>query len=804
MIKRVRRILLIVLGVLVVLVVSVLLAGTGMLRGSLALLHGERTLPGLTAEVLVERDAQGVPTLRAQGRDDLARALGYVHAQERFFQMDMLRRAAAGELAELLGAPLLDQDRNLRRHRFRERGNGVLAGLDPEQIRQLAAYTDGVNAGLADLDSRPFEYLLLRVKPEPWQPVDSILVLYAMFLDLSLAGVWTEAAWAVVADTLPPELADFLLPVGCRWDAPLQGEPLPLPPLPSPAAVNLRADETAPPAGDGDEEQPAVPRAETAGSNCWAVAGDLTAHGGALLANDMHLGLQLPNIWFRAVLEWTEPRPGSVVGVTLPGTPALIAGSNGHVAWGFTNSYGDWLDLITLETDPVDESRYLTPGGWRQIDRLAEIIAIKGADPDTLWLEETIWGPVWERDHRGRPVVLRWVAHDREAVDFRLMDLAMSRDVDQAVVIANRSGIPPQSFICADRYGDIAWTVAGRIPRREGYDGRLPRSWADGTCSWRGYLSAAEYPRVIRPAEGRLWGANARAVGGTDLERMGDSGYGLGSRSRQIRDDLRALDRPVEADMLAVQLDDRALFLDEWRQLVLQTLAAAPAPADSAVAADRTEFLRLVTDGWSGRANPESIGYRVMVAYEWLLRREVMDALTKSCRQVDDSFDHRWLPQRSGVVWELVTRQPPHLLDPYYRDWTDLLLQIIDRTMERVEHSRIEGGDYRWGVRNTIVVAHPFGDFIPQLSRWLATAPRELPGGSHMPRVQHPHHGASERLVVSPGREEDGLFHMPGGQSGHPLSPFFLAGHTAWEEGQPTPLLPGPGKYLLILQPDTR
>ena len=304
----------------------------------------------------------------------------------------------------------------------------------------------------------------------------------------------------------------------------------------------------------------------------------------------------------------------STIGVTLPGTPALITGSNGQVAWGFTNSYGDWADLVVLETDST--GRYRTPDGWERLERIEEVIEVAGRGSEILVVEQSRWGPVWSTDTGGRPLALRWTAHDTEAVNLTLLDLEMESTVEGAVAIAGTLGMPQQNLVCADSKGSIAWTIAGRIPRREGWDGRLPVSWADGRHGWRGYLEADEQPDIIEPVEGRLWTANNRVAANDDLALIGQGGYALGARARQIRDGLRALDRPVETDMLALQLDDRAVFLEEWRELALKTLAS-----NRDGNASRIEFERLVSQDWDGHASIGSAGLRLVRGFRSEERR---------------------------------------------------------------------------------------------------------------------------------------------------------------------------------------
>ncbi len=797
--RRVLRIVLIALAALLGLATVAALGAVVLLRGSLPILDGDRGLPGLTAPVTITRDQLGVPDIHAASRADAARALGYLHAQDRFFQMDLQRRGAAGELSALIGPGLLKTDRNLRRHRFRTRADAALAALPADERELLDAYTAGVNAGLDQLGARPFEYLLLRRQPEPWRPVDTILTLHAMCLDLSLSAADNEEAWAVVRDNLPVAWSEFLLPRSNPWNAPLQTGPVPGIAIPDTADCDVRRWTFAGKSyRDFRDEQLGIARHDSAGSNNWAVSGALTGHGGAIVANDMHLGHGLPNIWYRARMSWPEDGGRrTVIGVTLPGTHALITGSNGQLAWGFTNTSGDWADLVILETDPADSTHYRTPDGWRAFERVPEIIEVAGAEPDTLWIEETIWGPVWSTDSRGRRLALRWTAHDVEATNFELRRLESAPDVDAAVALAGRCGMPPQNLVCGDADGRIAWAIAGRIPRRVGWDGRLPVSWADGVHRWDGYHDPADQPRMVDPAEGRLWTANNRVTAGEDLAMIGDGGYSLGFRAAQIRDGLRALEKPVEADLLAVQLDDRALMLENWRALALATLDRAESPPDSL----RLQFARVVRDEWSGRAEANSVAYRLLRSFAFQCIDGVYELPLRPCYAAVPEYRDSWLPHRHAVAWAVIEQRPPHLLAPWYADWDDVVLKAVDRTMD---HATSEGralDQYDWRAFNQVEIAHPFTQMVPQLARWLAAPTLGQPGDSFMPRVQHRSSGASERMVVSPGREEQGIFHMPGGQSGHPWSPFFLAGHDAWVNGDATALLPGAERHRLILRP---
>ncbi|HCB12639.1 MAG TPA: penicillin acylase family protein [Gammaproteobacteria bacterium] len=775
------------------------------LHGSLAQLDGAAPLTGLSAPVAVERDSFGIPTIRGENRLDVARATGFVHAQERFFQMDLLRRTAAGELAALVGAAALNWDRAHRPHRFRQRARHALATTPPADQALIAAYAAGVNAGLAALSAPPFEYLLLRTAPEPWRPEDTPLVVYAMYLDLQGQQWLRESARGVLRDSLPPELAAFLAPPGTEWDAPLQGEPFPAPPLPGPAIFDLRRNGGAKlthRTDTGVRPNRMVPaEAEPPrGSNNWAVAGRLTTHGGALLANDMHLALRLPNIWYRATFVYPDQRGGErrIHGVTLPGAPAIVAGSNGHLAWGHTNSEGDWADLVILEPG-AEPGTYQTPAGPRPFTRLQEVLTAKDAPPEQLEILETLWGPVVDRDHQGRQRALRWVAHDPQAVNLNLLALEATDTLDVALDIAHRTGIPAQNLLLASADGHIAWTIIGPIPRRFGHDGRLPSSWADGQRGWSGWLDPSEYPRITDPPDGRLWTANGRVVDGAWLKLLGDGGYSLGARARQIRDALLAGERFTEADFLALQLDDRALFLERWRKLLLATLTPENLRADP-----RRKELRKFVMEWGGRATVDSVGYRAVRTFRRLVRQRAFAPLIAPCQQADPAFDYGAFRQNEGPLWQLVSRQPLHLLDPRYPDWSTLLLEAADATLAGLTVDNRPLAMHTWGDDNPVHIQHPFSRVLPWLSGWLDMPAQPLPGDMYMPRVQTPTNGASERLVIAPGREASGILHMPGGQSGHPLSSYYRAGHEAWAKGLALPLEPGPAQHRLILEPGAR
>ena len=728
-------------------------------------------------------------------------ALGFLHAQDRFFQMDLLRRQGAGELSELFGEGALSADKRYRLHRFRDRAEATKRSLSPEGREFFEAYSQGVNAGLAALEEPPFEYMALGLAPEEWRDVDSVLVLYSMYFELNDETGSRESTLGVLRDVLGQEMYEFLASPGTEWDAPVLGEPFSTPPIPAPEVFDLRQGRPAPEAIGTTSRRPTeAPSRILVGSNNWAVAGSHTAHGRALLADDMHLGLSVPNIWYRASMVYPdtdEPdRQRRVTGITLPGTPFLIAGSNGDIAWGYTNSQGDWSDLVVLREDPETEGRYLTPSGSLPVDRYAQIIRVRGGRDQNLTVEETVWGPIVDRDHLGRRRAVRWIAHDVQGANANLRLLESARTVDEAIRIAASVGAPPQNLVVADADGHIGWTIMGAIPRRFGFSGRLPTSWDDGSRGWDGWLYPEEYPRLMDPPVGRIWSANNRVVEGEMLATIGDGGFDLGARARQIRDDLLEIGKATEADLLEVQLDDRALFLERWQAQLLDVLDPLAKSRRGAYA----ELRQLVAE-WGGRAAVDSVGYRMVRAYRLNVEKRLFEAITAECKAADDRFDYLLLHQSEGPLWALVREQPLHFLPPDLDSWQELFENAVDATLEHFSKDEIALREHTWGERNTARIHHPLSGFLPFAADWLNMPADRLPGDSNMPRVQAPSHGASERFTVSPGYEEEGIFHMPGGQSAHPLSPFFRAGHEAWVTGEPTPFLPGATAHTLELVP---
>jgi penicillin amidase len=620
-----------------------------------------------------------------------------------------------------------------------------------------------------------------------------MLVAYNMFLELQDEFADRDARRGLAHRALPQALFDFLYPDGTNWDAPLQGDVRPLTPPPKPSDFTIAA--TSPLAPDSRfaivDEQP------TPGSNNWAVAGALTDSGRAIVANDMHLGITTPNVFYRARLTVEGDTPRDLNGVTLPGVPLLIAGSNGRVAWGNTNSNGDWTDAVIIRSGDAPGT-YLTAGGPRKFTTYREAIKVKGGEPEEILVRETIWGPLLEKtSDTDFLIAVSWLAHKPESLNLRGLDLETAGSAEEALQIANRMGMPPQNFVVGDAAGNIGWTIAGRIPLRSDFDPTLPADWSR-SGGWMGWLPADQYPRVLNPGTQRIWTANARVVDGEALSKIGDGGYELGARARQIRDGLFARDHFSPTDMLPIQTDDRALFLTRWQSLLLETLDAE-AVRDNP---ERQQYRALV-EGWEARASTNSVGYRLVREFRTQVRGRVFNMLMQPVRETFGSDTRLGMSKQfEAPLWTLIRERPGHLLSMEYASWRELLIAAIDTNIDYYRENFAGSLNQRtWGERNTAAIKHPLSRAVPFLARWLDMPADLLPGDSNMPRAQGPTFGASERFAVAPGDEANGYLHMPAGQSGHPLSDYYSRGHDDWVEARATSFLPGRPVHTLTLIP---
>jgi penicillin amidase len=778
-------------------------------RSSLPRLDGSIRSADLESNVTIDRDEHGVPTVHGSSRTDTAYGLGFVHAQDRFFQMDILRRNSGGRLAELVGKAAIDRDKSFRKHRFQTMAEKVIAGLPDRQRQVLQAYAKGVNHGLRDLKAVPFEYVALRVQPEPWAETDSILCMMSMLCDLQPMDAGPELGLGYLKERVPADVYDFLVRPASQWDAALDGSMYPPVPIPPESSFSLR---DATNSANAQVAMVAVPTTGQdsllihdfefrVGSNNWAVSGKAARDGKAILASDMHLGLNVPTIWYRAMMQ-TPSIDGTVrrlIGVTLPGAPVMVEGSNGSVAWGFTNSTGDFGDVIELKSPDGGNvtDRYMTPEGPKELERVTVEIAYRGGSEsyEYMW---SIWGPVVEtRD--GKVFVHKWIGNDPSAFDMNLMEFESAKNVEQLMELASRAGMPNQNVMMVDTEGNIGWTISGRIPKRVGPPPNTPVDWSQGG-EWLGYLEPSEHPRSYNPPDGRLWTANNRIQGDYFLSVIGDGRYDLGARARQIRDRLYEKDAHDEQSLLSIQLDDEAKFLVPWKERLLMIADASPQP----VSLDLVRFVKTSSD----RASTDAVGYRIVNEFRSQVMARIF-GISGSRRDSKRVGTPRGLaslvPDKpyiaisaEDVAQQLLTDRPMHWLPAEFATWDALLADAAKETEANLTKNQ-PLSQARWGVRNRAAIRHPLAMAVPALSRVLNMTDYELAGDNHMPRVQSPSGGASERLVVSPGQEEFGIYHQPGGQSGHPFSPFFTKGYEDWVFGNPSPLLPGKSQHQLVL-----
>ncbi len=767
--------------------------GVMVLCGSLPALDGRITVAELQAAVTVTSDDRGIPVIAAGSRSDALRALGFVTARDRLFQMDLLRRSSAGRLAEIFGQPALDMDVKQRTIGFAQVAEGIMRRLPGEQQAALEAYAEGVNAFLTGMNRPPFECVMLGYRPAMWRPEDSLLVVLGMFQMLNGSDD-DERMRTIMHATLPADVSTFLIPtIDPYTDRLLHGTDTPLVqrPVPVQSLAGLRR-----PADQIRSSQISVVRLDTpvAGSNAWAVGGGRTTDGRAILANDMHLDVAVPNIWYRVQLRYQDVE---MAGMVVPGIPVMIAGSNGHVAWGLTNVEGDFLDLVRLELNPHQDQEYATPDGWRPFAIRRETITVKGGETRALEVKETIWGPLSAEPLLGRPVAMHWTALDPEAVDVGLVHMDRARSLSEALSVLNRAAGPGNNVLLADADGHIAWTYTGRIPIRRGFDGSVSVSWADGRAGWSGFIAPHQMPRIVDPPAGFLVSANQRMLAEDSPYLIGHAFAG-GYRAYRITERLRMLRPAREPDLLALQLDTTTEVYEFYRALV-ERLLSPDVLREKPHLADVHRVVR----AWSGRADADSTGFGLLVAFRKSLAQSVFTPFLAVCREQDERFVYDGdldTPLRAI----LAAQAPPLLPDPeQYRDWNAFLLHVLERRVEELmaEHGAPTVDALTWGSMNRVQITHPLAEALPGLGLLLNMPQEDAPGCSQCVRVVSGSLVASQRMVVSPGRHGDGILHMPGGQSGHPLSPHYRDQHPYWSQGLSSPLLAGPAVHHLVLTP---
>lgn len=756
--------------------------------------EGTRDLPGLSAQVQIDFGEFGIPRLSAANASDAFEALGFVTARDRLFQMDLLRRKPAGRLAEIFGGSALKEDRWNRVMGFSELADIIVSRLPAGQRRLLEAYAAGVNQAIAAARMLPIEFTLLGYRPGPWRPKDSILLMLAMDALLSWSGDQERTA-TVMRQALPPSVVAFLTPESDCYNEKLS----PLDPsrcakgaLP---LADLIAVMKAPAARVDTAENIVASSSNPNGSNAWVVGADKTRDGRTMLANDMHLGLSVPNIWYRAELRYEGK---NLSGLTLPGLPLVIAGSNGRVAWGLTSVEGDFADLVAIEEEPGAPGYYRTPEGILPFGTRTEIIRVRGGTDETVNVRTTVWGPVLPEPLLGRSVAVRWTALDPEATDLGLSDLAGVKTVTAAIALVHRAGGPPLNVLLADDSGNIGWTFSGKIPKRFGMDGLFSESWADGSKGWDGYVPPDDIPAIVNPAQGYIVSANNRMLG-TEYQGVIGHDFASGFRAWRITELLRPLSAVGERDMLGLQLDTGTEFYRYYQHLALRALEGE----DSSGAFSNAN-LRQYIEAWDGRAEPESLGLPLLAEFRAELVKAVLAPLLAKCRDLDPSFQYRW-NNADVPVQQIIGSGRTDLLpgEGAFRDWNGFLLAVLVRSAQQLVQ-RLGApslAEIRWGDVSRVEVRHPLTQAVPFLGPLLNMADAPLPGCLFCVRSARAAHGATERMVVAPGHESEAILHMPGGQSGQPSSPHYSDQQQAWVEGRPIAFSVTPPLHRLTLMP---
>lgn len=757
--------------------------GYTLLYGSLPVLEGELNVDGLQDEVIIERDSMGVPTIKAGHRLDVAYATGFLHAQERFFQMDMLRRKSAGELSELLGAKTLELDKRARAHQFRKLASIILDQLSHDEITLLSKYVDGVNKGLEELDVRPFEYLILRAKPKKWKPEDTLLVMYSLYLELQDSTGWWDMCRGTMHEQLPESVYHFFADNSSSWDAPLDGSENMTYPIPEANAFSYL--DHSPDISSATEFQEifeSVP-----GSNCWAVSGELTESGKAILANDMHLGLTIPNIWYQMKWIWTGPDEDQhfVRSYTLPGCPLAIVGSNHEFSWGFTNASIDQSDVIIVKSPQGKENVYIgTDGEEIAFREVNESIAVKGENPINHTFLSSDWGPVIrkkEGEEETSYYVLNWTPHYPGALNLKLSLFETANTVEEAMQLKGGISIPLLNLIVADSRGSIGWSLIGNYLTPKGeHDGHKPIELKMLDLGLKVSLqTCSDAPVVLNPKEGYLWSGNNRPL---DAERMKFLGAGVfvnGARAKQIRKRLNESKEYTEESLYTIQVDDEALFFRRWQKLMIEVLRDNPELPRSG------EAIKALQQ-WQGHASVESVGYHLLRRYRDIVAERLFRRILAPCYEKYEKFSYHSFDYEESL-WMLVTVRPEYLADPS-GGWNEELAACY---MDLIQFFEIHWGknfklkSIAWKARNRLDVRHYLSMTFPRFIRIFDLARKPLSGdNNHMPRLASPRFGASQRMVVSPGHDENAIFQMPGGQSGHPLSKYYRKGHSFWLKGE--------------------
>jgi penicillin amidase len=792
---------------LLLVILLVLAAGIAwfysMARSALPQLDGKLRVTGLSTPVTVVRDARGAPTIEAANFDDLFFAQGYITAQDRLFQMDGMRRYAAGELAEVFGGDFLQHDRQQRILGLRVAAQKTVEGSPAEDRSHFNAYARGVNAYIdAHRGHLPLEFRILRYSPQPWKPEDSALIGVQMVEDLSTSPRHALDREKILAKLGPELTADLY--VNSSWHD--------RPPTVSRATLDEQIKNNDQNDDDDDDDDddsgadssvtglrpaPEIPafdalqmffddRPLVLGSNNWVVSGAHTVTGKPLLSNDMHLGHQMPNLWYEAHLRLKSSSGNAfdVAGVTLPGYPYVIVGHNQRIAWGFTN-LGPTVEDVYIETFN-STGQYLTPDGWKQPEHRREVIRVKDKPDAIVDVVLTRHGPIVTELVPGdtRKLALRWTLYDGTRSPFFAVDSAQKwEDFRQAF---SQLDAPAQNVVYADVDGNIGYQATGRIPIRATGDGSLPENGSDNAHEWVGYVPFDKLPSVFNPPSGIIATANSR-IAPDGFRYSLSTEWEAPWRSERIYRVLESGRKFSGADMLALETDIYSELDRFFSEHFVYAVDHAKNP--SARAKTAAEIMRQ----WDGRMIENSaaptIAVRARQELVRLLLEPKLGAAPKDPQQLETALSwksYRWM---MSTVWleNVVLHQPKRWLPENYANYDELLnaavSAAVDTNPTTASHAPQDLNAWKWGDFHPMEIEHPIFGKVSVLRHWAGPGLQRLSGSEYTVKAVSRTHGPSERMTVDLANLDQSTLNLVTGEAGNLLSPYSMDQWKAWYDG---------------------
>lgn len=757
-------------------------------RSPLPQLDGTAKVHGLSAKVRVVRDEHGVPTIEAATLDDLFFAQGYVTAQDRLWQMDIMRRAAAGELSEIIGAQTVAMDREQRILGLRAAAETAERLLSARDHAYFEDYARGVNAFLeAHRDRLSLEFRLMKYQPRPWTVTDSLVIGARLVQDLNHYSYARALTREKILAKLGPELTADLY-VNSSWrDRPPTDLQRGMTDEPSAGSSDEEEEdeEEVDPAGEMNQRISLLTAGGVlaveddlfrAGSNNWVVSGQHTVTGKPLLSNDMHLDHQMPNLWFEAHLETTT---GSfdVAGVTLPGVPFVIVGHNQHIGWGFTN-VGP-----TVEDDYIEEfnerGQYKTHSGWRDPARRQEVIHVKGKADVTFEVVTTRHGPIITDLVPGetRKIALRWTLYDGMGLPF--FDLDAAGNWDEFRKAFSTFAAAGQNAMYGDVDGHIGYQATGRIPIRASGDGSLPVSGSDDQHEWKSYIPFDELPHVYDPPTGILATANGR-IAPDKYKYSISTEWDAPWRTERIYRVLESGKKFAPSDMLALQMDISSPFDRFCAEKFVYALDHA------ANASRRVKQAADILRDWDGRMSADSAAPTIETKARQELMRLLLEPKLGSANAGLSHGELSWKSYRwtMSTVWleSVLTKQPARWLPPGYPDYESVLAAAVENTLKQ-PGVPANLKEWKWGTNFAVEIDHLALHHLPLIGRWTGPGRHPLSGSGITVKAVGRDFGPSERLTWNFANFDKSTLNIVTGESGIFLSPYYLDQWRAWYGG---------------------